>query len=187
MLQSSPLQSPPRAWYMIGALIAFVVAGGFSVFFELQQSSLSTQLAALKAQQEALSSPALQAAASATDAADAAVIVKSKLKAIQQQQLLWSKIVEKIENTIPKLKDSNDPIVNFRSYSGSEEGKISVSATTRSGSPDPFTDVALTIRAFAGDPGFKDVFAPSITKTLTPAGETILSFSINFEYIKQIF
>lgn len=176
-----------RSWFLVAATLSFALVVGFSGYFEVKQSSLEKQITQLNAQKASITAPASDSTGTSTNSLVSVLAVQQKLKTLETNQLPWSKIIEKIETTIPKLKDSSGPIVEFRSYSGTAEGKLSVSATTLSGASDPFTDVALTIRSFATDPLFRHVFVPSITKSLTPEGAVVLSFSMNLEYQKPTF
>lgn len=183
MIENPPF-TPNRSWFLVAAVIAFFIVVGFSGYFQFQTSSLKSRIEKLGAQKEALVKPSGDETPSPSAQTASLLGAQSSLKKIEAEQLFWSKIIEKIENSVPKLKDANQPIIVLRSYNGSEDGKIAVSATTRADSTDPFADIALTIRSFATDPAFKQVFIPSITKSLAPDGATVLSFSINFEYLK---
>lgn len=185
MIETSPSPlSPNRSWFLVTATVAFLMAAGFSGYFQLKNSSLQSQISDLQNQKETLEKASADAAQTQTRrVAPSLLPVKATLKSIETDQLFWSKIIEKIETTVPKIKDSNEAIIVLRSYNGSEEGKIAVSATTRGVSADPFSDIALAVRAYAADPAFRGVFIPSITKSLTPDGTTVLSFSLNLEYV----
>ncbi|MBI2638791.1 hypothetical protein HYW83_04350 [Candidatus Peregrinibacteria bacterium] len=185
MIANEPF-TPNRSWFLVAATIAFFIVAALSGYFQFQASSLGSRIENLNAQKESLAKPSSNDDAKPSQTAQIASLMQAQasLKKIDAEQLYWSKIIEKIENSVPKLKDTNQPIIALRSYNGNEDGKIAVSATTRTDSADPFADIALTIRSFATDPAFKEVFIPSITKSLAPDGATVLSFSINFEYIK---
>lgn len=176
--------TPNRSWFLVTATLAFLIVAGFSTYFQYHTSSLQASLNELKTQKETLKKSSEGAAPSEALTFSSLVAAKSALKTIETDQLFWSKIIEKIEATVPKLKDTNEPIVVLRSYNGSEEGKIAVSGNTRSDSADAFSDIAIALRAFATDPAFKNVFVPSVNKSLAPDGTTVLSFSLNFEYTK---
>lgn len=172
---------------MVVGLIAFLFVGGFSLYFQSQNSSLTTRLANLEAQKKELLQNAKKEEPGVPSSAVSVLSIKMKLAEIEKKQLEWSKIIEKINSTMPKIKETGEPIVNFRSYNGNEEGKFSVSATTRKGAPEPYSDIAELIRAFNAEETFQNVFVPSINKSLTPEGDTVLSFSINFNFKKQTF
>lgn len=188
---SSPIQPPlpgsNRSWFMAIAIIAFIFVAGFSIYSGLQKAGLQKDLKSLQVKKEALATPSVTLKNSPTDAAISVLAAKNALRNMETRQLQWAKVIEKIETTVPKTKDTNEPIVGFKSYNGTEDGKISVSGVTRGSAVDAFADVALLIRTFANEPAFKKVFVPTITKALTPEGMTVLSFSINFAYSKQTF
>jgi len=188
MLSSIP--QPKHSWFLVSSLVAFVTIAGFSIFFQMKSTTFETKLANLKLQKENfLRAPTETDSENngAVNEISRALLAKSQLKVIEANQLPWSKIIEKIENTVPKEKETNKPTIELRSYTGSEEGQLAISATTRALAAEPFDDVAKLIQAMAAEPSFKGVFIPSITKSLTPEGETVLSFSINFTYVKQNF
>lgn len=179
--------TPRRSWFMVITCVTFLAVAGFSLYFELEESKLTDGLNELKTKKESLEKPSATAPGDGAVLRASALAVKEQLRKIETEQLPWSKIIEKIESTVPKEKETSKPIVRLRSYNGSTEGQIIISATTQSGSPEPFADIASLIRAFAQEPSFKEVFIPSIAKSLTPEGETVLSFSINFSYKKPSF
>lgn len=177
-----------RSLFLTATIIGLVIIGCFSGYFEYQKYSINKQIKEIQVQTDSMrASSAEKKEISPADLIASAVSVKTELKTLEENQLPWAKIIEKIENTVPKDKTTNEPLINFRSYNGTPEGKISVTATTKTASADPFTDVALLLRAFNLEPSFKNVFIPSINKSLTEQGETVLSFSINFNYKKLTF
>ncbi|PJC36635.1 hypothetical protein CO046_04435 [Candidatus Peregrinibacteria bacterium CG_4_9_14_0_2_um_filter_53_11] len=181
----SEIQPKQKSWYTTGMIALFVVLMGFSLYYEISQSSLSNKIARLETQKEQLRSTENEDRRTALRAR--ALVVLDELNRIKSDQRLWSKVIDKIEKTIPVFStdETYEPLVSFRTYNGNEEGRISANATTRPNAADPFADVATTIKAFSLDPSFSHVFVPSITKTLTPQGETVLSFNISFEYNEQ--
>ncbi|MEK9132906.1 MAG: hypothetical protein AAB606_04330 [Patescibacteria group bacterium] len=181
MIETQPVQK--SSLFLPVAAVAFVIIAIFSVYFTIRQSSLESQVEKLTAQKQELTVPA-QDKEGEIASVSSMVAIKSQLKKIETDQLMWSKIVEKIENTVPKTKENATPIVQFRSYNGTQDGKVSVSGTTRKGAFDPFGDIVLTIKSLSSDKTFKNIFVPVITKSLTPEGDTVLTFSISFNYQK---
>lgn len=172
-----------RSWLLTVAIIAFAATVIFSIYFKVKLGGLNSDLRELEKRKESLTTAVITTETGSTTATSL-LDLKEKLSAIELNQLPWSRIVEKIETTIPRQRDTNSPVVVFQSYSGNEDGKVSVSAVTRQDAFDPFADIALTIRAFNADPSFKRIFVPSISKSMTPDGAIVLSFSFNFEYQK---
>lgn len=184
------MEGPPfankRSWFLVASAVAFAAILAFSVYSKIQTSSLNRKLAALNAEKIKIAEED-RLGENRAASANAALAVKDQLRKIESEQIAWSKIIEKIDATIPKLRESATPIVTFQSYNGNEDGKISVSAVTRADSADAFSDIAALIRAFVAEGAFKQVFVPSITRSINPDGAAVLSFSFNFEYQKQKF
>lgn len=182
--------APSRSWFMVIALAVLLIAGGFSLYFEFETSSVKNELNELKVKKESLEKPteaSLRLGLDETVLRASALAVKDQLRKIEAEQFSWSKIIEKIEATVPAEKETGAAIIRLRSYTGSPEGRVVVAAMTNPGSTEPFADIASALRAFGAEPSFKEVFIPSITKSLTPEGEIVLSFSMNFSYQKQNF
>lgn len=177
--------APRRSWLAAAGIIAFLAVAGFSVFFEIQQARLSKKLEGINTELKAFEDKAAEEKNSTSSSE--LTVIKNALKNLEENQIFWSRVIEKIETTIPRLKETNEKVVFVRSYTGDERGIIALNASTRAGAFDPFSDIALTIKAFASEPALQNVFVPSITRTLTPEGATVLSFSLNFKYKKQTF
>lgn len=191
MIEESITTSQPalekRSWFLVIATVAFFVSAGFSLYFQFQNSRLQKQIDDLNASNASIIAPLSGSSSSAADALASSLSIKSELQKIETTQFKWSKIIEKIENTIPKVKGATDGIVIFQAYNGASDGTITVNAATRSGSTDPFADTALTIQSFAADPAFKNVFVPSVTKSIASDSSVVLNFSLNFSYNQQNF
>ena len=184
MIEANYNPTPERSWFMPVSIIAFAVMAAFSIMFQLQMNGLNARVEELKAAKTKLATPF--STSGNVEGASAAAAVKTALADIESKQLQWSKIIDKIESTIPKGKDGK-AVVTFTSYTGGESGKFIVNAVTRDDASDPFADIATVIRTFNTEPSFKHFFIPSITKSVTPSGATVLSFSVSFEYNKPTF
>jgi len=178
MLENEEIKSKP---YSIFALVALIIVVGFSIYFEAstfstQQEidSITGKIDTLVAQQKANSKE--QGTLTQLE------LIKLKLETIESTQIFWSRIAEKIEKTVPKQGENGSQSINITSYSGGDSGRIVLNATTRSDSPKPFEDIAGFITAFSAEPSFAKIFVPSITKSLTPEGSTVLGFSANIQY-----
>ena len=75
------------------------------------------------------------------------------------------------------LKRETPSGVRILSYSGSEGGKISISATA-----ETFDQLASMIKNLNSALEFKDVFVASVSKGTSGEGRTVLSFPISLEY-----
>lgn len=186
MLDSPPLHKR-RSWFTLATALGFLFTALFSLYFEFQTRQVTKKIVDIESKKASLSLPLFGTTTSVLDVLSTALLVKSELQKIENSQFNWSKIIDKIENTIPKQKGTNEPIVQFSSYSGSAEGGVTINAVTLRSSLDPFADVALLIRAFSVDPAFTNVFVPSITKSLASDGSIILNFSVHFNYKEKKF
>ncbi len=180
---SEELQEQSKPWFVIVSVMAFAVVLFFSIYYEIQDNRIQSAISDMKAKKEELTN-AKGATSLANDRARA-LTAKEYIAELDKKQVVWSRVVEKIESVIPKNTESLQPIVVFRSYSGSNEGRLAINAITQPAAVDPFADISSTIKAFSSDPTFKNVFVPSISKSLTSEGVTILSFSMNLEYDPQ--
>lgn len=181
MIETAPLPTR-RSWFLTIAVIGFIVVAGFSGYLQVKKNRLENIVANLQQQKQDAEKPKPTKENLTAKELDSAVEIQKMLQTIEEKQLKWSKIIEKIENIIPKEND--EPIAIFNSYTGSEDGKIAASATTRPSATDPFADIAKLLQTFGNDPALSRVFIPSINKSVLPDGSAALSFSINFEYIK---
>lgn len=173
------LNQQSKPWFVFVSVLGFAVVLFFSVFYEIQTSRYEREIAQINAKKQEI---AAQSKSTTEGDRARAVSAKSYLKEIEKKQVIWSKIVEKMEGTIPRRADTLAPVASFRSYNGSSEGRIAVNATTQPDAVDPFTDIAFTVKAFVSDPIFKNVFVPSISRSITPDGQAVITFSMNFEY-----
>lgn len=176
--------APQRTWPLTASILACAMIISASVFFEIRQGAFRRALNRLTAQQKELT--ALQPE-SLKEIALQGENIKIQMQELSATQVIWSKLVEKIEATVPKNKETSAPAVALKSYNGNADGVVTVSAATIAGSADPMADIAQTVRAFTLDPAFKDVFVPSITRSIAPDGSTVFSFSMGFSYQKQNF
>ncbi len=173
---------PNRSLFAIGTGIALAVLIALSVYLSINNRRLEGKITALTSKKDALI--AAQKSTDATEARGSALAIKLKLDELKKNSTAWSDVVKKIDHAIPRLEKSETPIINVRSYTGSEQGDIAITAVTRADSFDAFADLALALRQLVAEPAFKKVFVPAITRTLTPEGAIVLNFSINFHYEK---
>lgn len=170
--------STNKPWTIIVIAALFVITAGFSIYLAIKQNFLSSEIKELQVRKESLTREINKRG---SDSADQAEKVKDQLKKIEIAKLPWSKIIEKIESILPRIPDTNTPIIKILSYSGTDDGKITISASTREESPDPLSDIATAVRVLNEEPTFSHIFVPSISKSITQQGSSILSFSINNE------
>jgi len=183
---TNPEMTPRRSWLLVATAIFFLSVALFSIYYALSVSRLKKEVATLEENQKKLSQSSTEEGAT-PEGRFALTTIKDRLAGIESNQLFWSKIIEKIEATVPKNPETKEPVATIRSYTGSNDGRISANGITKESSADPFADVAELIAAFGNETTFKNVFVPSITKNVLQDGSVVLSFSLTFDYHKQTF
>lgn len=177
-----PEETPRRnSFGLVAAAALFIVTAGYSIYLGFTSGAIKENILRLETKKETI----------AASRGDSAAGLRARILALQKQlteleenQVAWSALVEKIEKTVPRRQDGT-PIAFIRSYTGGRDAALSLSFITDSNSTDPFGDIASVIRAFATEPTFSDVFVPSINKTLTPEGATVASFGMTLNYTKR--
>jgi len=114
----------------------------------------------------------------------AALSAKSTLDDVKKDSIKWSTVIEKVLLTTPKDPTTKSPVVEYTSYSASQNSDISISVRTVPGSTAPFSDVAQLIRAFSNSEYFSDPFVPSISTSTDKTGDVVLVFNFNVNYKK---
>lgn len=167
--------------FVIGLLSVLIVGGmfGYSYYgsstsgdtlkkYDLQISSLENDLKQFKGE-------SLKAALSA----------KATLDDVKKDNIRWSAVIEKVLLTTPKDPTTRAPVVEYMSYSASQNSDISISVRTVSGSAAPFSDVAKLIRAFSNSEYFRNPFVPSISTSTDKVGNMTLVFNFNVDFINK--
>ncbi|MBP9717918.1 hypothetical protein KBD59_01340 [Candidatus Gracilibacteria bacterium] len=181
--QETPTQSTAQPRILIIAAVAFVVVSAFSAYYQISKTQLENKITALEGQKKELITPSASQTRESKRAK--ALEVKAKLDDLKESSIEWSRIAERIDRTIPKTPDTQQPVIIVRTYNGTTDGRLTLNAMTRPESGDAFKDVADVISAFSSDPSFKNVFVPSITRSLTVEGATVISFSMNMNFLKD--
>ncbi len=96
---------------------------------------------------------------------------RKTLDEIEGTEIVWSQVIKKLLDTTPAE-------VLFRSYSGSEQGDILISALSPS-----FEAAAKAIKLLGEANDFGGVFAPTITKGVDNGQQTTVSFSLRLKYL----
>ncbi|MCD6109904.1 hypothetical protein J7J83_04065 [bacterium] len=108
----------------------------------------------------------------------------SALNKISSSEIEWSKVLGSVIDIAPKDLIAVRALIKFTSYSGSEGGRLNLNAQTYP-SRDVYkllNSIAKTIDAFNENPDFRDAFVPSISKSVSEDGETVLSFILSVTY-----
>lgn len=112
-----------------------------------------------------------------------AVFAQEATGELRATVVLWSKIVDRVRDTVPV--EDGVPLADILSYSGSAGRDISVSARTSPESEDPYFDVADLVKEFAESDYFENVFVSSISESTDADGNDILNFPLRFGYVGE--
>lgn len=164
--------------FVIGLLAVLIVGGmfGYSYYgnsssgdtlkkYDLQISSLENDLKQFKG-----------------DTLKAALSAKTTLDNVKKDNIKWSTVIEKVLLTTPKDPTTKAAVVEYTSYSASQNSDVSISVRTIPGSKTPFADVAQLIRAFSKSEYFENPFVPSISTSTDKEGNITLVFNFNVNY-----
>lgn len=153
-----------------------VAMGGFTGYILLSQSSTSENLAQYDKQIASLQNEVVKYE---SNNMEAALSAKEALNTLQGDYIKWSDVIEKILSTTPKDPKTRVPLVEYVSYSGSQNSNISINVKTIPGSESPFTDVASLIRSFNSSKYFENAFVPSISTGFSDTDDMVLTFNFN--------
>jgi len=176
LLESATARKPG---IFILAVAILLLVGALTVYLFMQKSALaakSEQLAndlrVTKNEITILESQKIEAAR----------LSQKYLGAIQKDEILWSKVINRIRTLKPLDAETNQDKVFFSSYNGSQGGKIAVNAVSRPTMENPYADVADLVRTFNKSSDFKDAYVPSITMGENDSGQKTTSFTLNMTY-----
>jgi len=141
-----------------------------------QQQQLDTDIASLQTQIQQLKSQNIEAAQFA----------KQWLDQVEKDEILWSKVINTLQDLIPVDSITQKSKIQFLSYSGATGGKLTMNSQTIEGSADPYGDIAQLISTFNTSSFFADAYVPSISRGLSQAGNPILSFVFNAVYQEKL-
>jgi len=177
---SEQLEMPKKSsFFFVLAIIALLaaVAGALYLGFqktaiEDQKKVISADIVAIQSQIEALQEQKLEAAQIAQD----------WLAQVSAKEILWSRVITRIEKLIPLDIATEKPKINVLSYSGASGGGVTLSAQTTEAQQEPYEYVAELLTAFNTSPDFANAVIPSVTKGETDQGNKFLSFAMNFVF-----
>lgn len=167
---------------LIFAVIAVVAVIGASVFFSLQKAAvlgendrLDTEIASLNTEIALLDSQKVEAARTA----------QLFLTGIKENEIMWSRVISRIQSLVPFDGTTQQTKVNFLSYSGTTNGKININSQSRNTTKDPLDDVAEVISIFNDSSYFKNAIVPSVSVGENDRGEKSASFAMMMDYVES--
>lgn len=164
-------------------VVAALVVGGITGYVMYSKSTIDEDVKKYDFQVSSLENEIVQYEG---ENLEAAVSAKEALDTLKGSYIEWSDVIEKVLSTTPKNSTTRAPLVEYTSYSGSQNNQIGMNVRTVPGSKFPFADVAELIRAFTGSKYFTNPFVPSISTGYSDDGDLLLVFNFNVEFVSEI-
>ena len=163
---------------LIVAGLTFALLLGFSFYLYLQKSAINEEKKHLTDQVSSIKTEIAQLEGQKIQAAQ---VAQESMAMIKKQEVLWSNVLTKIKSLVPQGVDGSNKI-EFLSYSGSGDGKLSLNAQTKPSKVEPYGDVSDLLSAFNNSSYFANAIVPNITRGENDAGDKTLSFTFNLDY-----
>lgn len=165
---------------IIAVVLLFGTGLAFGYFFsqinatEAEITSVKSALAQAENQLEELQ---------ASDSVLAQRAVNS-LESIKAEEVEWSNVLDLLNRITPVDLVEKQPIIEFISYSGSENGKLSFNVRTQASEnvKKLLGAVSKTIVIFNETPDFSNPFIPSVSKSVNNLDQTLLTFVLTVNY-----
>ncbi|MFC1600282.1 hypothetical protein ACFL3T_04610 [Patescibacteria group bacterium] len=165
---------------IIAIVLIFGAGLAYGYFFsqvnavESELDSIGSQIAQAENELEELQ---------ASDAVLAQRAVNS-LDAVKNKEVEWSNVLATLNRITPVDLIEKKPLIEFISYSGSEDGRLSFNVRTQaSENVKKLLDaVSKTIEIFDETPDFSNPFVPSVSKSVNNLDQTLLTFVLNVDY-----
>lgn len=168
-----------KSLILVLAGLSVVIVVVLALYLGLQRSALNEEQSRLKSEIDQLNT---EIAALETQKVEAAQKAQEWLEVLEDEEVRWSSVLTEIGLLIPIDSATNQQKIEFLSYGGSEDGRITMNATTRERQAEPFGDVAELIEVFNSSSFFSDSSVPSITRGETNTGARVGSFIFNATY-----
>ncbi len=169
------MKKSPFMMFIGIAVMAFVLVQGFIVWSKA--GNLNAEVKTLESNKSILEQQLL---AYEADSANKAIGSKNALEELKTASVAWSRVITDMRGVV---RGPDGDIVDVFSYSGNNPGSISLSAKTNEGTIDPYFDVADFIEAVDDSPKFVGGFVPSLSAGFDAAGNGVLTFLMNVEYV----
>lgn len=166
-VSTSSMVAQPRGLLSNLAILIFGIFFIYSVFLGVQKARLTGEVDRNGTQITALQT---QIADLQTKGVDRLGAIQSFLATVQDSEIVWSTVLQKLQEIQPVD-------VTFVSYSGSESGKIAVSATAVS-----YASVANLLSVLNSSASFSNAFIPSVASAGLASGFNMVSFSLSMDY-----
>jgi len=101
-------------------------------------------------------------------------LAQQLLTNVEATEIKWSSVITDLIATTPLS-------IYYSSYSGSEDGKVTVA-----GLADSYSAVSDLISALSGNDSFVDIFVPSTATTGSEDSPNMASFNLTFDYEEPV-
>jgi hypothetical protein len=108
----------------------------------------------------------------------------NSLNSIKAKEVEWSNVLSLLNRITPVDLIEKKPIIEFISYSGGEDGKLSFNVRTQASEnvKKLLNAVSKTIVIFDETPDFSNPFIPSVSKSVNNLDQTLLTFVLTVDY-----
>lgn len=162
-----------KSLLMVLAGISVLIIVALALYLGLQKASLNEEQNRLRGEIASLQE---EITALEGQKVEAAQLAQQWLNLLEEEEIRWSLVLSQVQSLIPYDATTNRDKIEFLSYSGSEDGRITMNAKTRSLRTEPFPDVAELIEVFNDSSFFSNATVPSITRAETNDGSKVASF-----------
>jgi len=177
---SSAAEPPKKSpLFLILAILSLVAAVAAAFYLGLQKSAIEEEQKRLTADITSLQD---EITALEGQKIEAAQLARQWLDEVKKDEILWSRVITRIQSLLPVDPATQIPKIKVLSYSGSQAGKLILNAQTVEAQIEPYEYVAELISIFNGSSYFADAYVPAITRGETDQGNRFLSFVLNFSY-----
>jgi len=164
---------------LVVAMIAFLLFGALTVYYYSQKRGLENQITEIETSIADFSTKIDQLK---EQEVEKALLAKKSLEELKKSKILWSDVVTKLLDNTPKAssKANAKSRVDYSSYSGNQDAKITVSGTTKD-----YEYISDLIDILNKSKIFGEVLIPSISKGVDEKGDNIYVFSLNMDYLEE--
>lgn len=148
-------------------IFVFVIGLLYTSFLLIKSHSLKKEIARIEDQKISVQSEINKFKSQQIEEFLNAQSLSEKVKA---NSIKWSTLIKRIQDLAPVA-------VFYRSYSGSEDGVVDISALAEN-----YEAVSDTIKALKNAKEFVDVFVPGVTLGKASDGQEIVSFNLELDY-----
>lgn len=174
-------QTNKKPLLLIIAIVLLFGAGLAYGYFFSQTNAVNAEIESVRREVAQAQNQLQELQASDSVLAQRAV---NSLNQIEAAEVEWSKVLDLLNRITPVDLIEKEPIIEFISYSGREDGKLSFNVRTQASEnvKKLMESVSTTIDIFNETPDFANPFVPSVSKSVNNLDQTLLTFVLNVDY-----